>query len=147
MTDTEKLTLLLKVLKEYAEKENCYDLGGDDYTPANNGNYYDAFDDGADYGEITFARTLLEQIGVEFQYPVRGRRMTDTAQKIWKVFCEELTQEPTDDMREALATSIREVANELQYYNTSEGVDMILDAYKLYELADELEVLNDRKLS
>ena len=73
--------------------------------------------------------------------------MTDRAQQIWKVFCGELTQEPTDDMREALSTSIREVANELQYYNTSEGVDMILDAYKLYELADELEVLNDRKLS
>lgn len=72
---------------------------------------------------------------------------TKTAQKIWKAFVDELTQEPTDDMREALSTSIREVANELQYYNTSEGVDMILDAYKLYELADELEVLNDRKLS
>ena len=67
--------------------------------------------------------------------------MTDTSQQIWKVFCGELIQEPTDDMREALATVIREVANELQYYNTSEGVDMILDAYKLYELADELEVL------
>jgi hypothetical protein len=67
--------------------------------------------------------------------------MTDKAQKIWEAFCEELTQEPTDDMREALATSLREVANELQYYNTSEGEDMILDAYKLYELADELEVL------
>ena len=66
---------------------------------------------------------------------------TETAQQIWKVFCNELTQKPTDDMREALSTSLREVANELQYYNTSEGVDMILDAYKLYELADELEVL------
>jgi hypothetical protein len=67
--------------------------------------------------------------------------MTDTAQKIWEAFCGELTQPETDDMREALATSLREVANELQYYNTSEGEDMILDAYKLYELADELEVL------
>ena len=67
--------------------------------------------------------------------------MTDRAQQIWKVFCNELTQPETDDMREALATSLREVANELQYYNTSEGVDMILDAYKLYELADELELL------
>ena len=64
---------------------------------------------------------------------------TDRAQQIWKVFCDKLTQEPTDDMRKALATSIREVANELQYYNTSEGEDMILDAYKLYELAEELE--------
>ena len=41
--------------------------------------------------------------------------MTDTAQKIWEVFCGELTQEPTDDMREALATAIREIANEIQY--------------------------------
>ena len=30
--------------------------------------------------------------------------MTERAQKIWEVFCGELTQEPTDDMREALAT-------------------------------------------
>jgi hypothetical protein len=67
--------------------------------------------------------------------------MTTTAQKIWEAFCGELTQEPTDDMREALATSLREVANELQYYNTSEGEDMILDAYKLYELADKIEAL------
>ena len=65
--------------------------------------------------------------------------MTDRAQQIWKVFCAELTQEPTDDLREGLATTIREIVNELQYYNTSEGEDMILDAYKLYELADELE--------
>jgi hypothetical protein len=36
---------------------------------------------------------------------------TDTAQKIWKVFCDELTQKPTDDMREALSTSLREVIN------------------------------------
>jgi hypothetical protein len=37
--------------------------------------------------------------------------MTDRAQKIWEAFCGELTQEPTDDMREALATSLREVIN------------------------------------
>ena len=66
---------------------------------------------------------------------------TDRAQQIWKVFCNELTQPETDDMREALSTSLREVANELQYYNTSEGEDMILDAYKLYELADKIEAL------
>ena len=75
------------------------------------------------------------------EIPYVEQQMTDAAQTIWKAFCGELTQEPTDDMREALATAIREVANELQYYNTSEGEDMILDAYKLYELADELEVL------
>ena len=68
MTDTEKLTLLLKVLKQYAEEKHCYDLKGDDYTPSA-GSYDDAFEDGCAYGEILFARTMLECIGVEFQYP------------------------------------------------------------------------------
>ena len=35
--------------------------------------------------------------------------MTEQAQKIWEAFCGELIQEPTDDMREALATAIRAV--------------------------------------
>ena len=69
MTDTEKLTLIIGVLKEYAEAKTCYDVYGDDYTPSA-GSYDDAFEDGADYGEITFARTLLEQIGVEYEHPV-----------------------------------------------------------------------------
>ena len=69
MSDTEQLTLLLKVLKEYAEAKHCYNVYGDDYTPSA-GSYDDAFDDGSDYGEITFARTLLEQIGVEYENPV-----------------------------------------------------------------------------
>jgi hypothetical protein len=68
MTETEQLTFLLEVLKSYAETEHCYDREGDDYTPSRD-SYDTAFDDGADYGEILFARTLLEQIGVEFQYP------------------------------------------------------------------------------
>lgn len=65
--------------------------------------------------------------------------MTERAQKIWDAFCKELTREPTDDMKEALATSIREIANEFQYYNYWGGVDMVLDARDLYDLADELE--------
>ena len=68
MTNEQKLTLLLGVLKEYAEMKHCYNYG-EDYTPSA-GNYDDAFEDGADYGEITFARTLLEQIGVEYEHPV-----------------------------------------------------------------------------
>ena len=31
--------------------------------------------------------------------------MTYRAEQIWEAFCGELTQEPTDDMREALATA------------------------------------------
>jgi hypothetical protein len=69
MTDTEKLTLLLGVLKTYAEAKHCYDVYGDDYTPSRDDSYDTAFDDGADYGEILFARTLLEQIGESFEYP------------------------------------------------------------------------------
>jgi len=70
MTNEEKLKLLLKVLKEYAEVKHCYEgIFGDDYTPSA-GSYDDAFEDGCAYGEITFARTLLEQIGVEFEHPV-----------------------------------------------------------------------------
>jgi hypothetical protein len=42
MTTEEKLTLLLKVLKEYAEVKHCYDVDGDDYTPSA-GSYDDAF--------------------------------------------------------------------------------------------------------
>ena len=69
---------------------------------------------------------------------------TDRAQKIWEAFKGELIDngvKDSEDVRQGLSTAIREIANELQYYNTSEGEDMILDAYKLYELADELEVI------
>lgn len=70
MTETEQLTLLLKVLKQYAEAKHCYNKYGDNYDP-NDYTYGDAaFDDGSEYGEITFARTLLEQIGVEYENPV-----------------------------------------------------------------------------
>ena len=69
MTETEQLTFLLKVLKEYAESKHCYDKYGDFYDGTNQP-HSKVFDDGIEYGEILFARTLLEQIGVEFEYPV-----------------------------------------------------------------------------
>lgn len=69
MTDTEKFQHLLKVLKEYAEMKHCYNKYGDDFNPNDYTSGDVAFEVGADYGEITFARTLLEQIGVEFNYP------------------------------------------------------------------------------
>jgi hypothetical protein len=68
MTDTEKYEHLLKVLKEYAEKKHCYDKYGDFYY-ATNQPQSRIFDDGSEYGEILFARTLLEQIGVKLEYP------------------------------------------------------------------------------
>ena len=69
MTDyKEKYEHLLKLIKIYAEAKHCYDKYGDDYTPSRN-SYDDAFEDGAEFGEILICRTLLEQIGVEFEYP------------------------------------------------------------------------------
>jgi len=68
--------------------------------------------------------------------------MTERAQKVWKAFCGELIEQPTEDQAQALATAIREIANEHQYYQCCEeaGVeDMVVDARVLYELADELE--------
>jgi hypothetical protein len=68
--------------------------------------------------------------------------MNNKAQIIWNAFCGELIVEPTDDMREALATAVREIVNEHQYYQCckDEGVeDMVVDARILYELAEELE--------
>ena len=69
--------------------------------------------------------------------------MTERAKKIYRAWEDKWveTYKFPNQEESSLAAAIREVANELQYYNTSEGVDMILDAYKLYELADELEVL------
>jgi hypothetical protein len=60
---------------------------------------------------------------------------------IWEAFKAELIVEPTDDMKEALATAIRAIVNEHQYYHFGEGEDMVVDARVLYELADELEAL------
>jgi len=65
--------------------------------------------------------------------------MNTKAQTIWKAFCGELIVEPTDDMREALSTAIREIVNEFQYYHFGSGEDMVVDARMLYELAEELE--------
>jgi hypothetical protein len=68
MTDTEKLALLLKVLKRYAETKHCYDRDP----------FYDVYDKrelgetvehAEEYAEILFARTLLEQIDETFEYP------------------------------------------------------------------------------
>lgn len=69
MTDyKEKYEKLIKGLKEVAEQKSCYERKGFDYTPSA-GNYDDAFDDGAEWGEILICRTMLECIGEEFEYP------------------------------------------------------------------------------
>ena len=66
MTDTEKFQHLITVLKKYAEQPTCYNLNPDYNYPDHS---WDIFEDGSDYGEITFARTLLECIEVDYVYP------------------------------------------------------------------------------
>jgi hypothetical protein len=63
--------------------------------------------------------------------------MTIRAEEIWEAFCGELIVEPTEDMKQALATSIRVIAErmytdlgELQHPSTA-----------LEEIADEVDEL------
>jgi hypothetical protein len=58
--------------------------------------------------------------------------MTDAAYKVWEAFKAELIVEPTDDMREALASAIREVADQL-YHDP--------DVDYLYRLSYNMEAL------
>jgi hypothetical protein len=58
--------------------------------------------------------------------------MNNKAQTIWNAFCGELIVEPTDDMREALATAIREIADQL-YHDP--------DVDYLYRLSYNMEAL------
>ena len=64
--------------------------------------------------------------------------MTEKAQTIWKAFCGELIDNGVkdgEDVREALATALREVVNQLQQFP---GAVM---CYDILELCDELEAL------
>lgn len=76
----------------------------------------------------------------------------EVAQAIWDTYLggyskalmtpvEQFDTSITSDSRKIVANVLREVANQLQYQNFGEGVDMIVDAHSLYEVADELEVL------
>jgi hypothetical protein len=68
--------------------------------------------------------------------------MTEQAQKIWEAFCGELIQEPTDDMKEALATAIKELASQLQYDNCdwqAPNEQMIMDVEQVMLVVNELE--------
>jgi len=43
------------------------------------------------------------------------------------------------DSRKIIANVLREVVNQLQYYNCFEGEDMLLDARAVLDIAEELE--------
>jgi hypothetical protein len=68
------------------------------------------------------------------------KKMTSyRAEQIWKAFKGELIVEPTDDMREALSTAIRVVAERL-YTDLGEMQD---PSVVLEEIADELNDLEE----
>ena len=65
------------------------------------------------------------------------------AEQIWKAFCGELTQDGTDDMKEALATALREVVNLSNDWVELDSWDVrnVVYVSDILEIADELEAL------
>jgi hypothetical protein len=68
--------------------------------------------------------------------------MNNTAYQIWETFKAELIVEPTDDMKEALASSIRVISSIIHRDGVLENEPWHLHiAQELNEIADELEAL------
>ena len=63
--------------------------------------------------------------------------MTERAEQIWEAFKCELTSPPTEDMREALATAIRIVADRL----CTDVGEIECPVEVVRQIADELEAL------
>ena len=63
--------------------------------------------------------------------------MTYRSEQIWEAFKGELTSPPTDDMREALATAIRIVADRL----CTDVGEIECPVEVVMQIADELEAL------
>lgn len=60
--------LLLRIIKRKAEQPNCYNLNPN-FDECECNTMTEAFDEGATWGEIGFARILLDQIGVDYEMP------------------------------------------------------------------------------
>jgi hypothetical protein len=68
--------------------------------------------------------------------------MTNTAHQIWETFKAELTQPATDDMKEALASSIRVISSIIHRDGVLENEPWHLHiADELNEIADDVEAL------
>ena len=67
--------------------------------------------------------------------------MNELAEQIWKAFCGELTQPPTDDMKEALATAFRKYSD-IIFGEGGYGEQLRFEIVEeLDEIADSLEDL------
>jgi hypothetical protein len=68
--------------------------------------------------------------------------MTDAAYKVWEAFKAELIVEPTDDMKEALASSIRVISSNIHRDGVLENEPWHLHiAQELNEIAGDVEAL------
>ena len=71
--------------------------------------------------------------------------MTEITEQIWEVFCGELIDngvKDDEDVRQALATALRVLADELSYTMFLPGNDCrVIDASAVYKIADKLEEL------
>ena len=64
------------------------------------------------------------------------------ASKVWEAFCGELTQEPTDDMREALSTAILKIMEEYEVFVEDDGYGlMVVTSQDLWNISNDLENL------
>ena len=66
MTDEQKLKFLLTELKLLARKKHCYDGRGGDNLYYYTDDHDATFDDGSQYGLVSFARSTLESMGEKF---------------------------------------------------------------------------------
>ncbi len=68
--------------------------------------------------------------------------MTNTASQIWETFKAELIVEPTDDMKEALASSIRVISSIIHRDGVLANEPWLTHtAQELNEIADDVEAL------
>ena len=68
--------------------------------------------------------------------------MTNTAYQIWETFKAELTQPATDDMKEALASSIRVISSLIHRDGVLANEPWLTHtAQELNEIADDVEAL------
>jgi hypothetical protein len=68
--------------------------------------------------------------------------MTNTAYQIWETFKAELIVEPTDDMKQALASSIRVISSIIHRDGVLENEPWLTHtAQELNEIADDVEAL------
>ena len=68
--------------------------------------------------------------------------MTDTAYKVWEAFKAELIVEPTEDMKQALASSIRVISSIIYRDGVLANEPWLTHtAQELNEIADDMEAL------